>query len=65
MSIFPNTAYMNFDKNLIHIGRTPFHNDSDAEKIKKIRQELTKCSSDKAFFVNATLLYNIDDCSRG
>ena len=34
---------MNFDKNLIHSPITPCHNDSDAEKIRKIRQEMTKC----------------------
>ena len=61
MHIFSNTGYMNFDKNLIHSAITPFHNDSDAEKIRKIHQELTKCSSDKGFFVNSTLLYNIDE----
>ena len=61
MSIFSNTGYMNFDKNLIHSAITPFHNDSDAEKIRKIDEQLTKCCPDKGFFVIALMLYNIDD----
>ena len=51
---------MNFHKNLIHGAITPFQGESDAEKIRKIDQELTKCSSDKAFFTIALMLYIID-----
>ena len=51
---------MNFHKNLIHSARTPFHGDSDGEKIRKIRQELTKRCPDKAFFTIALMLYVID-----
>ena len=51
---------MNFDKNLIHIRRTHFQGEPDAEKIREIDQELTKCSSDKGFFTIATLLYVIE-----
>ena len=59
--IFSISAYMNFDKNLIHGAITPFQGEPDAEKIRKIDQEMAKCCSDKAFFVNATLLYILDD----
>ena len=51
---------MNFDKNLIHGARAPFHNDSDAEKIREIHQEMAKRCPDIGFFTIATLLYVID-----
>ena len=52
---------MNFHKNLIHGARAPFHNDSDAEKIREIHQEMAKRCPDKGFFTIALMLYIIDD----
>ena len=63
MSIFSNTVYMNFHKNLIHGARAPFQGEPDAEKIRKIGPKMAKRCYYKGFFTIATLLYVIDVCN--
>ena len=60
MWIFWISAYMNFHKNLIHIRRTHFRGEPDAEKIREIRLEMAKWKVDIWIFTIATLLYYID-----